>query len=110
MFLYALFYPVLSGLIDMLVMLSLWYGTIYLFELPASLQEALCQNENRRHRRPLTTQPCTRPFAKAPMRASAVCPPTANPYPDKRTSSGGTTYSRAFRGYWLRGWDAGDQA
>lgn len=29
---------------------------------------------------------------------------TANPYPDKRTSRGRVTFSRAFRKYWLQGW------
>lgn len=33
-------------------------------------------------------------------------PRTACPYPDRRTVLGRVTWSRSYRIYWLRGWDA----
>lgn len=32
--------------------------------------------------------------------------PRTPPYPDERTLRGSVTYSRAFRRYWLNGWDS----
>jgi len=44
-------------------------------------------------------------YKKGKIASAFGRPESSNPYPDKKNNKGGVTFSRAFRNYWLKGYN-----